>query len=438
MDNKVKDIIGLISTGTIPKEYVHLKYQVYPRDWKEFTFDELFEFFGGMTASRKDLSDVGIAYLHYGDIHKSNKSYINYSEEKSDIPKLDVDIDKLKVNSLIENGDIVFADASEDYESIGKSIVIYNDSGENYIAGLHTIIARDKNPYLYDAYKRYFVSDWSVRKQIMRFATGISVYGISKTNLKKIRVRIPSIDEQKKISSVLSTWDKAIELKEKLIEEKKKQKKGLMQKLLTGKVRLSGFDGEWKSYRVEEVAVQSTKKNIDNKVKKVLSCTKHDGLVDSLSYFGKQVYSDDISTYKVVENGEICYATNHIEEGSIGILEEYDAGVVSPMYTVFKVNKEFDKSFIYLILKSPKYVSFYSSLMSASVNRRGSLRWNEFKRIKVICPSKNEQEAISEMFKLVDKEIRLHQKELELLKEQKKGLMQLLLTGIVRVNTEQS
>ena len=274
-------------------------------------------------------------------------------------------------------------------------------------------------------------------RKLRRIATGTtSVAAIYTKDLTTLSIAIPSIPEQHKIANILSTWDKAIELKEKLIEEKKKQKSGLMQKLLTGKVRLPGFDGEWKEYHIDDIAKQATHKNTDNSVTKVLSCTKYNGLVDSLEYFGRQMFSEDLSTYKVVKKGEICYATNHIEEGSIGILKQYEKGVVSPMYTVFSINKEFENTFVFLVLKSEKYVASYQSLMSASVNRRGSLRWNEFKKIRIKCPKIEEQRAISEFYDLVEKSISLSEKELEAIKQQKKGLMQLLLTGIVRVNVE--
>jgi type I restriction enzyme, S subunit len=168
----------------------------------------------------------------------------------------------------------------------------------------------------------------------------------------------------------------------------------------------------------------------------VLSCTKHKGLVDSLSYFGKRIFSENLSTYKIVKRGQFAYATNHIEEGSIGYQNLYDEALISPMYTVFESNKKVNDSFLYKILKTETYRLIFEAMTSGSINRRGSLRWNGFKLIKIKLPSLEEQKRIAEVLETCDAEISLHQKELASLKEQKRGLMQQLLTGKVRVKVE--
>lgn len=225
----------------------------YPLDWKCFRFDQLFNFEGGLSISRENLSDEGICYLHYGDIHTSTENYIDVKKDYDKLPKYNEKLQNINQKYLLNDGDIVIADASEDYEGIGKAVVIFNEENIPFISGLHTIVAKDKTDLIYRDFKRYFLSDWYIRKQMMFYATGISVFGLSKENVKKIQVILPSKLEQQKIADILSTWDKAIELKEKLIEQKKEQKKGLMQRLLTGKVRLPGFKGEWKEVRLGSI-----------------------------------------------------------------------------------------------------------------------------------------------------------------------------------------
>src|SRR5690606_109846 len=225
----------------------------YPLDWKCFRFDQLFNFEGGLSISRENLSDEGICYLHYGDIHTSTENYIDVKKDYDKLPKYNEKLQNINQKYLLNDGDIVIADASEDYEGIGKAVVIFNEENIPFISGLHTIVAKDKTDLIYRDFKRYFLSDWYIRKQMMFYATGISVFGLSKENVKKIQVILPSKLEQQKIADILSTWDKAIELKEKLIEQKKEQKKGLMQRLLTGKVRLPGFEGEWKKVRLGSI-----------------------------------------------------------------------------------------------------------------------------------------------------------------------------------------
>ena len=262
-----------------------------------------------------------------------------------------------------------------------------------------------------------------------------------------LTVLIPPYAEQLNIVKVLSCWDRAIEQTENLLAAKRQLKKGLMQKLLTGKVRFTEFvkssrcvttrygrfPEDWICYHIRDFAKEVSMKNTGEKTLPVLSCTKHDGLVDSLEYFKRQVFSEDTSTYKIVSRGQFAYATNHIEEGSIGFQDFYDEALVSPMYTVFKTSQIVNDHFFYKLLKTELYRHIFEENTSASVDRRGSLRWNEFSRIKVFLPSISEQERITKVLNTCEEEAHYSETKLEALKRQKKGLMQQLLTGITRV-----
>jgi type I restriction enzyme, S subunit len=218
-----------------------------------------------------------------------------------------------------------------------------------------------------------------------------------------------------------------------LIAAKLRFKQGLMQQLVTGKRRFPEFSDEWEHVRVGNIASERSERNNGGGSIPVLSCTKYDGLVDSLAYFGKRVFSEDTSNYKVVRKGDFAYATNHIEEGSIGLLTHTEAGLVSPMYTVFRTDGRIVPEFLFRLLKTETYRQIFESFTSASVNRRGSLRWKQFATIPLKLPSVDEQNRIDAVLAVFDREIDLLRRELDALKTQKKGLMQKLLTGQVRV-----
>lgn len=262
-------------------------------------------------------------------------------------------------------------------------------------------------------------------------------------------VALPPLPEQRKIAEILSTWDRAIEQTEKLIDAKERLKKGLMQQLLTGKLRFPQFrkstsglsetrfglvPSDWPYLRVDRFAREVNERHEGKDETPVLSCTKYAGLVDSLSYFGKRVFSEDTAGYKVVRRGQFAYATNHIEEGSIGLLEDVEAGLVSPMYTVFEVDSEcVHAPFLYNLLKTELYRHIFGINTSASVDRRGSLRWSQFRSIRVALPGLEEQRAISACSTTAGREVAVLRKQLSALQRQKRGLMQKLLTGKVRV-----
>ncbi len=418
--------------------FKHTKIGWIPEDWKVSSVNEVFNFLKTNSLSRSQLiketlNDKSIFNIHYGDIHTTFKSdYLNIEKVKS-LPKIKDD-NLFKSNlDFLKDGDLILADASEDYEGLCDCVEIRNVKDLKLISGLHTFALRDKDANFFNGYKAFVFKSSIVSKSLKKIATGISVLGVSKSNLSKIIIPIPPILEQKKIAEILFLWDTSIEQNQKLLTQLKTRKKGLMQQLLSGKKRLSGFSGEWEDKKIGNIASHYSKKNKLNDNIEVLSCTKYEGLVPSLQYFGRKVYGDDLSKYKIVPNGYFAYATNHIEEGSIGFQNIMKIGLVSPMYTVFKTINKVDDSFLFRLLKTDRMIYKYQSNMSGSIARRGGLRWNAFETIHVQLPSLDEQKAISNILQIADNEINQQEAYLKKLQKQKKGLMQVLLTGNKRV-----
>ena len=292
---------------------------------------------------------------------------------------------------------------------------------------------RAKNGLL-NTYLKYYLMSEKFQTILTANATGSTALGIKGSRLHQLPIAFPCIVEQKKILNILNLWDTAIEKQSELIEKLKLRKRALMQQLLTGKKRLPGFSGEWKHVPIKSFANEVSNRNVNGINYIVLSCTKYDGLVPSLEYFGKQIYSNDLSSYKIIPQGHFAYATNHIEEGSIGYQSNYENGLISPMYTVFSTdNKMVDDTFLFAVLKSHHLIYLYQSMMEGSINRRGGLRWDPFSTIKIDLPPLREQKAISAFLKDADKEIELANKKLNNLQSQKRGLMQQLLSGKKRI-----
>jgi type I restriction enzyme S subunit len=275
---------------------------------------------------------------------------------------------------------------------------------------------------------------------------GAGRYKLNKETLQKLPILLPSFPEQTAIADLFFTWDEAIAKTERLIAAKEKRYTGLSGKLLFGNssassnftksTRWFAVPDHWKIVKIGSYAKEVKSTNNSGDTIPVLSCTKYDGLVDSLSYFGKQVFSLDTSTYKVVSRGEFAYATNHIEEGSIGYQNLYDKGLVSPMYTVFKTGNSIDDSYLYKVLKTETYRHIFQVNTSASVDRRGSLRWNEFTQLPIPLPPIEEQRWVVEVLDTARREIDLMKQQADALRRQKRGLMQKLLSGDWRIKRE--
>ncbi len=349
---------------------------------------------------------------------------------------------KLNTKDYLENGKYPIVDQ-------GKKIIVgYTNNAATVFNDLPAIIFGDHTkevkfidfPFAVGADGVKILDSNEIEKIFLKFVLENAVkklpeLGYSRyfSELKNIVISYPDKPEQKAIAQVLSTADAAIQTTEKLIAQKELFKKWLMQQLLTGKKRLNGFAGEWKEIHIRDIAKEVSIRNKSDKQLTVLSCTKYDGLVPSLEYFGRKIFADDVSTYKIVPKNHFAYATNHIEEGSIGYQEILDEALISPMYTVFKTDKTVNDNFFYKLLKSHPLVYQYQNRMEGSIDRRGGLRWDGFSIIKIKLPSFEEQTAIAQVLQAADKEISILKAKAVKLREQKKGLMQVLLTGKKRL-----
>ena len=206
--------------------------------WVMKKLGEIFTFSGGYSASREQLSNDGFCYLHYGDIHGAKKTFINVKNEYTEIPKLKILLKNVSPKSLLSNGDIVFVDASEDDEGTSRHIVVKNTDGIPYISGLHTIVAKSKDNSLDNDFKRYCFQTKVVKSQFKFYAVGTKVSGISKANIAKIEIAIPSKAEQTRIATILTNMDTEIEVLKQKLAKYRMIKQGMMQELLTGKTRL--------------------------------------------------------------------------------------------------------------------------------------------------------------------------------------------------------
>ncbi len=320
-------------------------------------------------------------------------------------------------------------------------------SDEGFLCGTGCLRARPDRSKARPEFLNLLIQSPTAKRWLENNAVGQTMPNMNTEILSQLTFRVPPLSEQQQISELVSSWDAAIEKTERLIGAKQKRYKSLSNRLLFGHVRFGqrnikatkslhwfSAPSDWQVVEIGKVAREVSALNSSDDGLPVLSCTKYDGLVDSLGYFDKQVFSHDTSKYKVVGRGQFAYATNHIEEGSIGYQDFVDAGLVSPIYTVFQSDpKKIDDGYFYKLLKTEKLRQIFSARTNSSVDRRGSLRWKDFARIHIPLPPLDEQREINAVLDDAKREIVLLQSEVKALKKQKRGLMQKLLTGQWRV-----
>ena len=227
--------------------------------WGMEKFGNLYYFKSTNSFSREKLnSSLGsIRNIHYGDIHTKFKAQFDIESENVPFLNADVDVSNLPDNVFCKEGDLVIADASEDYVGIGKTIELLNLESQKVLAGLHTLLARLVSDQIHIGFSAYMMDSWFVRKQIMTIAQGTKVLGISKGRLSEVQVPLPCKEEQQKIALFLSSVDRRIEQLERKKSLFEQYKKGMMQKLFSREIRFRNVQGkeysDWETKLVGDV-----------------------------------------------------------------------------------------------------------------------------------------------------------------------------------------
>ena len=253
----------------------------------------------------------------------------------------------------------------------------------------------------------------------------------------KSKIVLPPIEEQQKIAAILTTQDRVIELKEKRLAEKQRQKKYLMQQLLTGKKRLPGFSGEWKNIKLCEVLSERKEKNVEQNLR-ICSVAVQKGVVYQVEHLGRSYAANDTSNYSVAHYGDIIYTKSPTGDFLYGIVKQnllQEKVAVSPLYGVFTPMTFGLGYFLHTYFQSAICARNYLlPIVQKGAKNTINITNDTFISSKLYLPlDVEEQKAIADTFIAADREIDLLRQDIEQEKQKKKALMQLLLTGIVRV-----
>lgn len=351
--------------------------------------------------------ETPVLLCNYTDVY-----YNEFITKDINFMKATASDNEIKRYSLYK-GDVVITKDSETPDDIGISTYIAEDI-ENLVCGYHLAILRPNTKYVNGLYLAYYLKLQQVLHIFGRFANGITRYSLINATYKAVPVLLPPLEEQKKIADILSLWDKAIEQTKELIAYKEKQKKGLMQKFIYPIKNKT-------SYRICDLFNLSrgrviSKKEIEENtgIYPVFSSqTSNNGI---LGYINTYDYDDELITWTTdgANAGKVFARKGKFNCTNVcGIGKPKSNNICNLIYV---------SAFLNNITK--RYVSYVGN---------PKLMNNVFEEIEIFLPPIDEQKAIADILSSADEEINLLNKQLELYTEQKKGLMQNLLTGKVRV-----
>ena len=412
-----------------------IRFQGFTDDWEQRKLGDTFEF----SVSTNSLSRAQLNYekgniksIHYGDILIKYNSILEITKDK--IPFItDGSIEKYKPN-LLENGDVVFADAAED-ETVGKAVEINGISDEYVVAGLHTIVARPKEK-MAKYFSGYYINADVYQRQLLRLMQGTKVSSISKGNLKKTIVAYPkNLAEQQKIGSFFKQLDDTIALHQRKLEKSKALKSAYLSEMFPvegerkPKRRFAGFTDDWEQRKLKEVANHRGGTAIEkyfskNGKYKVISIGSY-GINSKYIDQGIRAVSNDITDVRVVRKGELTMVLNDKTSNGtiIGrslLIDTDNEYVINQRTEILSPKENFDSSFAYITLNGPFREKVRKIVQGGT---QIYVNYPVVENLKLELPDLEEQKKIGTFFKHLEDTIALHQHKLEKLQNIKQAYL---------------
>lgn len=404
----------------VPEGYKKTSLGVIPKEWEVKRIKDIGTVVTGSTPSTSDMENYGNEYLFVSPVDLSGNKYIYNTQKK-------LSSKGYNLSRQIPTGAILFTCIGS---TIGKMGVAISPLTCNQQINAIICNSNVNNEYLF-----YELSNRA--KQIKLLAGEQAVPIVNKSDFENIRILLSPLSEQQKIAEILSTWDKAIEKQTQLIEKLELRKKGLMQQLLTGKKRLPGFSGEWKKVifssiidRMSNGYVYDTNNTGDIPITRIETISK--GYID-YSKVGFIQYVGELEKYKL-RKGDILFS--HINSiAHIGKVAMFDGN--NDLYhgmnlLLIRAKETMNKNYLYYFLSSTIARRKVRSFAKQAVNQ-ASVNTDELKKWILCIPEIEEQNVIAQILAETDQEIKLARGKFELLRQQKHGLMQQLLTGKKRI-----
>ncbi|HLV64131.1 restriction endonuclease subunit S [Galbibacter sp.] len=414
-----------------------LRFPEFEDEWEIKKYNQIYSFYSTNSFSRDNLNyeEGEVKNIHYGDIHTKFLTLFNINKEQVPFINKDVDISRIKYENYCQEGDLLIADASEDYNDIGKTVEIINLNNEKVLSGLHTFLARPNKRKMAQGFAGYMLQNWSVRKQVMKIAQGTKVLGLSTSRLGNINLIIPSLPEQQKIASFLTSVDEKIRLlteKKALLEQ---YKKGVMQQLFSQQLRFKDDNGkdfpDWEEKRLGEICKLQGGYAFKSSLfkKKGIPIIRISNISNDNNYIEKNnivYYNDfDINENYILSKNDLIVAMSGATTGKSSIYNLNEKGFVNQRVGVFRPSKEklFNKYLTQFVFSNEFSKQLEKVLVAGA---QPNISSKDIENFKMFLPSLKEQTKIADFLSSIDSKIEKVATQLQHTQQFKKGLLQQL------------
>ena len=389
----------------------HLRFPEFTEEWDRCKVSELLDFYStnSLCWEQLEYETNTILNLHYGLIHVGLPTMVDLSKDK--LPNIK-EGNMPKNFELCKDGDIAFADASEDTNEVAKAVEFYNIDEKDVVCGLHTIHGRDNADRTVIGFKGYAFSSDAFHHQIRRIAQGTKVFSISTKNFFECYIGIPSKEEQTKIATLLRLIDERIATQNKIIEDLKKLKCAIIEKLYS---KIQG-----KEYSYGQLFDVVNERNKQMEYSNILSASQEKGMVnrDDLN-LDIQFERSNINTYKIVRKGDYVI---HLRSFQGGFAFSDKLGVCSPAYTILRPNSLLEYSYLSYYFTSQRFIKSLI-IVTYGIRDGRSINVEEWLNMKVVIPSKEHQLHTLNVLKRIDDKVENEEKYATCLSNQKQYLL---------------
>ena len=425
MKIEIKQILGQLRRGEVPEGYKMVGRHLAPAEWKVMHMSDIY-------TERKEPGEETLPILTVSIHSGVSDGALDEEEIGKPVKRME---DKSQYKKAV-SGDLVFNMMRAWQGAVGTVRTTGMVSPAYIVATPNNAV----DPIFMDYY---------MKTPLMIHTMHSQSYGVTDFRLRlywdsftPIKGAFPSIEEQQRIAVILTAQDKVIELKEKLLAKKEKRHANFRFQLLSGRIRLSGYSVPWHRTQLGRIIKKENKKNKDFKYQYVFSNSAQHGIILQQEQFKKDIANTDrIDGYYISEPGMFAYNPRISKSAPCGPIRRNDlgkTGVMSPLYTLFSItDKDINSDFLDSYFRSNLWNSYMKSVANYGARHdRMAVSMEDFFGMPIPVPDLEEQKAIAEVLSTADRELDLLRQDIEAEQQKKKALMQLLLTGIVRVNHE--
>lgn len=409
----------------MPQGYKQTVIGIIPQEWEVKALGEAYKLQGGYAFKSELFADIGIPIVRISNLPMDSNivditDCVYYPNTES-----------IKEQFIIKQGMLLIAMSGA---TTGKTAV-YNSQNSSYLNQRVGMFCSKNDDITYN-YLLQLVQSPLYSNALKPLLIAGAQPNIAPSDVENMKFPVPPMEEQRKIAEILGVWDEAIEKQSRLIEKLELRKRGLMQRLLTGRTRLPGFTTPWQKVSYSEI-LKEVKRNMtwdDNEEYDLISVKRRSGgLFHRDRLLGKDIKTKNLRPAKF---GDFLISKMQIVHGASGLVtEEFDGMKISGSYIalVAKSREKVDMNFINWYSQTPYfYHQTYVSSYGVHIEKM-TFDLESFMSMNIILPPLPEQKAIAEVLTAADDEIATHRKKLDALRLQKRGLMQQLLTGKTRV-----